>query len=144
MKNIHLDYQNSQELFNPNPYGFTHSIAVESPMKICYISGQSGGVGIKHTLFPDFRTQVQEALNNLNTVLKANNMTFNDVVKITLLIVDHNHEKLEIWTEEAKKKWPDSALPTSTLIPVNQLALANMMFEIDAIAIKKEDHENTL
>jgi len=144
MKNKKLVYHNPPELFDPRPYGFNHSIAVSSPFQICYISGQSGGVGTTHTLAADFKTQVQDALTNLETVLKANDMTFADVVKITLLIVDHNPDKLDIWTQEAKKSWQDSNLPTSTLIPVAQLALPGMLFEIDAVAIKKESHENTI
>lgn len=130
-------FQNPSELFDPRPYGFNHSITIDSPLKICYVSGQSGGTGKDHILSSDFRTQVVDALNNLKIVLKQNSMQYTDVVKITLLIVDHNQEKLEIWTEEAKKVWQSSNLPTSTLIPVNQLALPSMMFEIDAVAIQK-------
>jgi len=132
-----LQYKNPPELFDPRPYGFNHSIAVDTPYKVCYISGQSGGVGTSHTLAPDFKTQVQDALTNLETVLKANNMSFDNVVKITLLIVDHDQDKLDIWTAEAKKKWKNASFPTSTLIPVSKLALPNMLFEIDAIAIQK-------
>lgn len=127
---------NPAELFNPGPYGFSHSISVDSPSRICFISGQSGGVGENHVLADDFKTQVQDALKNLHIVLQSHSMTFENIVKITLLIVDHNQEKLEIWAEEAKKVWTSSWLPTSTLIPVNQLALPRMLFEIDAIAVK--------
>jgi enamine deaminase RidA (YjgF/YER057c/UK114 family) len=127
---------NPAALFNPEPYGFSHSISVQSPFQTCFISGQSGGVGENHVLADDFKTQVQDALKNLKIVLQSHSMTFENVVKITLLIVDHNHEKLEIWAEEAKKVWNPSFLPTSTLFPVSQLALPGMLFEIDAIAVK--------
>lgn len=132
-----LQYKNPPALFDPTPFGFNHSVAVESPLKMCFISGQSGGVGTNHELSNDFRQQVIAALNNLKIVLNQNSMTLNDVVKITLLIADHNPERLAIWSEEAKKVWKSSNLPTSTLIPVSQLALPNMMFEIDAVAIQK-------
>lgn len=134
--NKQLKLINPAELFNPSPYGFSHSISVQSPSTICFISGQSGGVGESHALADDFKTQVQDALNNLEIVLQNHSMTFDNIVKITLLIVDHNQDKLEIWAEEAKKAWKNSYLPTSTLIPVNQLALPGMLFEIDAIAVK--------
>ncbi|GEJ44137.1 RidA family protein [Chryseobacterium sp. ON_d1] len=127
---------NPSELFDPSPYGFSHSISVESPFRMCFISGQSGGQGIAHALADDFRSQVQQALKNVKTVLQSHSMRFEDIVKITLLIVDHNEEKLEIWTEEANKVWKQSFLPTSTLIPVTKLALPGMLFEIDAIAVK--------
>ncbi|PTT34936.1 hypothetical protein DBR28_12955 [Chryseobacterium sp. HMWF028] len=127
---------NPSALFNPTPYGFSHSISVESPFRMCFISGQSGGVGENHILADDFKTQVQNALKNMEIVLQSHAMMFENIVKITLLIVNHNQEKLEIWAEEAKKVWKDSFLPTSTLIPVSQLALPGMLFEIDAIAVK--------
>lgn len=127
---------NPAELFNPETYGFSHSISVQSPFQMCFISGQSGGVGDNHVLADDFKTQVQDALKNLKIVLQSHSMTFENVVKITLLIVDYNHEKLKIWVEEAKKVWTPTFLPTSTLIPVGQLALPGMLFEIDAIAVK--------
>ncbi|MFZ4928972.1 RidA family protein [Chryseobacterium sp. Mn2064] len=127
---------NPKELFNPAPFGFSHSISVQSPFQMCFISGQSGGVGENHHLADDFATQVQNALENMRIVLQSHAMTFDDVVKITLLIVDHTPEKLEIWASEAKKVWNSKSLPTSTLIPVSQLALPGMLFEIDAIAVK--------
>lgn len=127
---------NPSALFNPRPYGFSHSISVESPFRMCFISGQSGGIGENHILADDFKTQVQNALKNMKIILQSHAMTFDHIVKITLLIVDHNQEKLDIWAEEAKKIWKDSFLPTSTLIPVSQLALPGMLFEIDAIAVK--------
>ncbi|MGI9579826.1 RidA family protein [Chryseobacterium sp. RRHN12] len=130
---------NPAELFNPAPYGFSHSISVKSPSRMCFISGQSGGVGENHVLADDFKTQVQDALKNLQIVLQSHSMTFDDIVKITLLIVGHNQEKLEIWAEEAGKVWKSTLLPTSTLIPVSQLALPGMLFEIDAIAVEQLD-----
>ncbi len=114
----------------------SHSIAVESPFQMCFISGQSGGLGEHHLLATDFQTQVQHALENVKIILQNHSMTFDHIVKITLLIVDHNQEKLRIWAEEASKVWSSASLPTSTLIPVSQLALPDMLFEIDAIAVK--------
>lgn len=127
---------NPTALFNPSPYGFSHSISVENPSKICFISGQSGGIGENHVLADDFKTQVQDALKNMEIVLQSHSMTFENIIKITLLIVGHNQEKLEIWAEEAKNIWKESFFPTSTLIPVSQLALPGMLFEIDAVAVK--------
>ena len=127
---------NPADIFDPTPCGFVHSIQVINPTSICFVSGQSGNLGLDHELSPDFRTQVQAALQNLRLQLEMQSMDLSDVVKITLLIVDHNLDKLAIWSEEATKVWEATALPTSTLIPVQQLALPGMLFEIDAIAQK--------
>ncbi|WP_166334999.1 RidA family protein [Sphingobacterium chungjuense] len=127
---------NPTDLFDPTPYGFAHSIKVTNPTSICFVSGQSGGIGLNHELSTDFRTQVRAALQNLKLQLELQSFNMHDVVKITLLIVDHNEDKLAMWSEEARANWEKTALPTSTLIPVQQLALSGMLFEIDAIAQK--------
>jgi enamine deaminase RidA (YjgF/YER057c/UK114 family) len=101
-----------------------------------FISGQSGGSGLEHRLSDDFRMQVKAALQNLNTVLKASDLTTDDVLKITILIVDHDQDKLKIWTEEMQKVWTKNQFPASTLIPVPKLALDGMLIEVDAIAFK--------
>ncbi len=136
MKNTNTQTINPSSIFDPTPFGFSHSIKVENPSILCFVSGQSGGVGLDHTLSTDFRAQVRAALANLQMQLSAQSFGMQHVVKITLLIVNHSPEKLAIWNEEACRVWERNALPTSTLIPVQQLALPGMLFEIDAIAQK--------
>ena len=57
-----------------------------------------------------------------------------DVVKITLLIKDHDQEKLSYLVEKRREVFGENP-PASTLIPVTALALEAMEFEVDAIAI---------
>ncbi|MCX8523903.1 hypothetical protein OF897_08190 [Chryseobacterium formosus] len=52
------------------------------------------------------------------------------------MIVDHNQEKLKIWTEEMHKVWKNNQFPASTLIPVPELALDGMLIEVNAVAFK--------
>lgn len=129
-----LIHKNPESLFDPTPYAFTHSTRTTSQGDFIFISGQSGGQDLNHTLSDDFRTQVHYALLNLKTVLDDNNLKPKDVVKITVLIVDHNESKLKIWTEEMKEIWRGQKYPASTLIPVPGLAIDNMLIEVDAIA----------
>ncbi|MBO6184805.1 MAG: RidA family protein [Chryseobacterium sp.] len=131
-----IEYKNPQGLFDPTPYAFSHSTTTSGKGNYVFISGQSGGEGLEHKLSKDFRTQVKAALQNLNTVLKASDLTIDDVLKITILIVDHNEEKLKIWTEEMQKIWKNNKFPASTLIPVPKLALKGMLIEVDAVAFK--------
>lgn len=132
--NIH--YGNPKELFDPTPFAFSHFTTASGNGNYVFISGQSGGEGLEHSLSKDFRTQVKAALQNLETVLKASDLTHNDVLKITILIVDHDQEKLNIWSEEMRKVWKNNKFPASTLIPVPRLALDGMLIEVDAIAFK--------
>lgn len=132
--NIH--YGNPKELFDPTPFAFSHSTTVSGNGNYVFVSGQSGGEGLDHRLSKDFRMQVKAALQNLDTVLKASDLTYDDVLKITILIVDHDQEKLNIWSEEMRKMWKNTKFPASTLIPVPRLALDGMLIEVEAIAFK--------
>ncbi|KQT29601.1 hypothetical protein ASG22_19780 [Chryseobacterium sp. Leaf405] len=132
-----VQYKNPKGLFDPTLYAFSHSTTASGKGSYVFISGQSGGEGLDHQLSTDFRMQVKAALQNLNTVLKASGLTTDDVLKITILIVDHDQEKLKIWIEEMKKVWVKDQFPASTLIPVPKLALDGMLIEVDAVAFKK-------
>ncbi|WP_433780555.1 RidA family protein [Flavobacterium anhuiense] len=129
-------FKNPDLLFDPTPYGFSHASSVKTPGEFVYISGQSGGLGKNHSLSPDFRIQVKIALENLKVILSSYNLKPENVMKITILIVDHSPEKLKIWEEEISKVWNGKPFPASTLIPVPKLALDGMLIEVDAIAFK--------
>ncbi|PMJ96937.1 RidA family protein [Vibrio sp. 10N.261.55.A7] len=129
-------FHNPEGIFNPTPFGFCHTVKAPASGELVYISGQSGGKGMEHTLHDDFRHQVRVLLSNLNIALSAHELGFNDVLKITILIVNHDSEKLHIWSEEMLKCWSADTLPASTLIPVPKLALDGMQIEVDAIAFK--------
>jgi len=131
-----IQYKNPKVLFDPTPFAFAHSATASGNGSYVFISGQSGGEGLEHRLSDDFRGQVKTALQNLNTVLKASGLTTDNVLKITILIVDHDQDKLKIWTEEMHKIWKNNKFPASTLIPVPKLALDGMLMEVDAIAFK--------
>lgn len=129
-------YKNPKTIFDPTPFGFSHATAAQSEGNYVFISGQSGGEDLKHSLSKDFRTQVKFALQNLETVLASYGLKADDVLKITILIVDHDQEKLKIWTEEVHAVWKNDRLPASTLIPVPKLALDGMLIEVDAVAFQ--------
>jgi enamine deaminase RidA (YjgF/YER057c/UK114 family) len=131
-------FKNPQSLFDPTPYGFSHSSSVSTPGELVYISGQSGGLGKDHILRNSFREQTQVALQNIVTVLESYNLKPENVMKITILIVDHSAEKLKIWNEEITKVWKNKPFPASTLIPIPKLALDGMLIEVDAVAFKAE------
>ncbi|MFD1603067.1 RidA family protein [Flavobacterium artemisiae] len=129
-------FKNPDSLFNPTPYGSSHASSVKTSGELVYISGQSGGLGKDHILSTSFREQVQVAIKNLTTILNSYQLKPENVMKITILIVDHSSEKLKIWEEEISKTWKNKPFPTSTLIPVPRLALDNMLIEVDAVAFK--------
>jgi len=133
-----ITHKNPKSLFDPTPFAFSHATTNEVEGNYIFISGQSGGEGLEHNLSEDFRTQVKISLKNLKSVLADYQLGVNDILKITVLIVDHDQEKLKIWTEEMHKVWEHNQFPASTLIPVPRLALDGMLIEVDAVAFIKK------
>ena len=119
---------------DPSDYGFTQAVIVPSGSTLVYIAGQGGAD--QNGNYGSFVEQMELAFNSLNTVLKAVGATPKDVVKITILSVEHNEEKLGLISAKRRSFWGEHK-PASTLIPVPRLASDGMLFEIDAVAVIK-------
>ena len=124
---------NPAGLYDPSPNGYSHVAELQPQARLLYIAGQ-GGEDQQGNLSPVFAEQARQALANLAIALQSKGATFDHVFKLTLLIVDHNQEKLRTWVEEIDRVWGDSMKPVCNLIPVPRLALDQMQIEIDAIA----------
>ena len=80
---------------------------------------------------PDFEAQMRLAFENLNAVLAAAGCSFDDVLDVTLFIVDPEPRMDAIW-----KVLPDywGAAPHPTLTAVGVTWLYGFQFEIKVIA----------
>lgn len=125
-------------LINPrglyDPTGYSHVAAVQPGNRLVFVSGQ-GGENESGELPPDFGLQVRQALENLKTALAAAGSEAGDIAKLTVLVVDHSAEKLRILNAELDRVLGTGPKPACTLIPVPRLALDDMLFEIDAVAV---------
>ena len=132
-----MEFLNPLTLNNPSGYGYSQLAIVPSGRKLVFVAGQGAGKVDGVSYAEDFSTQVDQAFENLRTALSAIGAEPKDVVKITVLSVDHDDEKLQIISAARRNFWPDGK-PASTLIPVPRLASAGMLFEIDAVALVPE------
>jgi enamine deaminase RidA (YjgF/YER057c/UK114 family) len=130
-----LSFINPPGLYDPRPNGYSHVVVAEAPARLIYIAGQ-GGENADGVLSEDFETQVKQALDNLQTALKAAGAGLANVAKLTVLIVDHSEERLRIFGGALSAMWGDNHAPACTLIPVPRLALNGMLFEIEATALR--------
>ena len=126
---------NPPGLYDPTPNGYSHVVSVASAARMIFIAGQ-GGEDAAGTLAEGFAAQVKQAFANLVTSLAAADSTISDVVKLTLLVVDHDEEKHRIVTAAIDEHWGRSSRPACTLVPVPRLALAGMLFEVEAVAAR--------
>jgi enamine deaminase RidA (YjgF/YER057c/UK114 family) len=125
--------RNPPGLYNPAPNGYSHLGVVEPGARLIFVAGQ-GGETQDGALAADFAAQVEQALANLETALADAGATLADVVKLTVLIVDHDHDRLAIFGQRLVRALRGAPAPTCTLIPVPRLALDGMLFEIEATA----------
>lgn len=127
-------FLNPPGLYDPAANGYSHVAIIETPARFIYIAGQ-GGENEDGSLSSDFAIQVQQGLDNLQLALTAAKADLGDVVKLTVLIVDHSEQRLHIFSSALQERLAGKAGPACTLIPVPRLALDGMLFEIEATAV---------
>ncbi len=135
------EFKNPLSLFDPSPYGFSHMVTVPEGYKLIFVAGQGGEENTEGKLSPDFRRQLAFSLKNIEEALATEDLTMNNIVKLTTLVVDHDEEKLNTIVEEFNKVWPEKNFPINTLIPVPKLAIAGMLIEIEALVVKRPENE---
>lgn len=122
---------NPSHLPDTTQYGYSQANVVSANARVIYVAGQ---IGVSENGPNDFESQVDRSFDSLIAVIEAAGGKVEDVVKITLLIKNHDDQKLQYLVKKRKAVFGDSP-PTSTLIPVPGLALESLEFEIDAIVV---------
>ena len=128
-----LELFNPAGLYDPSANGYSHVAVVRLPARVIHIAGQGGEDADGH-LSPGFEEQVEQALDNLQVALRSAQASLADVARLRILVVDHDEDRLGIIARQVRRRWPNRAAPTCTLIPVPRLALDGMLFEIEAEA----------
>ncbi|MFI8390604.1 RidA family protein [Streptomyces sp. NPDC085540] len=124
---------NPAGLHTPTGYGYSHIVSALGEQ--VFIAGQYGCDEHGHVVSGDFAEQVEQAFANLRTALAAVGLGPSDVVRIGTYIVGHDQQKLEVLLGQLHATW-GTELPAQTLIGVAALALPDMLFEIDAVAVR--------
>nr|WP_322720418.1 RidA family protein [Nostoc sp. ChiQUE02]MDZ8233481.1 RidA family protein [Nostoc sp. ChiQUE02] len=132
--NKELKLVNPPTLYNAPQNGYSHIAVTPSRARTVYISGQFGSDLQGNLVSNEFEKQLIQAFKNLRYALAAVGAQPQDVAKTTILIVDHNQNKLIPLGREIINLWGNQP-PANTLIPVPRLALDGMLFEIDAYAV---------
>jgi enamine deaminase RidA (YjgF/YER057c/UK114 family) len=114
-----------QALYERNRY----SPAVRSN-GFLFVSGQVGSRE-DGSPEPELEAQVRRAFENLDAVLAAADCTFDDVVDVTVFIVDAEKQFERIWTV-AQQFWGEAPYPNVTAVGVTWLY--GFQFEIKVVA----------
>jgi enamine deaminase RidA (YjgF/YER057c/UK114 family) len=122
---------NPAHLHDPTPNGYSTAVIAPSSGRLVFVSGQ-GGQDSTGGLSPDFGEQVAQAYANLGAVLDALGAKPEQVLKLTVFVVDHDMAKLGVLTENVTRMF-GATLPAQTLVPVPKLAIDPMLFEVEAV-----------
>ncbi|MBK5534785.1 RidA family protein [Pseudomonas sp. TH08] len=102
-----------------------------------FVSGQVGSTE-DGSPEPDLPTQVRRAFSNLNAILDEAGCSFDDVVDVTVFIVDPQSKFETIWNIVLTEFWGDAPHPTATAVGVTWLYGFDV--EIKVIARCPETH----
>lgn len=97
---------------------------------LLFVSGQVGSCE-DGSPEPDLRAQVRLAFTNLNAILNAAGCTFDDVIDVTVFMVDPQSTFEKAW-EVVPEFWGEAPHPTITAVGVTWLY--GFDFEIKVIA----------
>jgi enamine deaminase RidA (YjgF/YER057c/UK114 family) len=128
----------SLEKINPatltEPVGYSH-VVVASGTKRVYIAGQTGVGPDGAVVGGDLASQTAQALRNVGTALEAAGATWDDVAKMTILVVGYEPSMAEALFGGVGEVFGD-AMPNAatTLHGVQSLFEPEFLVEIEAIA----------
>lgn len=122
---------NPPALYDSSPNAYSQLAIAPAGSRLVFVSGQ-GGDNPDGSFAPDFQVQATSAFRNLGLAIEAAGARPGDVAKITVLIVDHDMERLRIM-QVAQRVLFGAHHPAATLIPVPCLALPEMLIEVEAI-----------
>lgn len=126
---------NPAQLHDPTPFGYSHTAAIPAGAELVLVSGQYGSDESGAVVSSGFADQVQQAFDNLSTALAAHQLDLSHVAQLRTYVVGPDFEKLGIIGQVVGKGCGE-ALPTQTVIGVASLAMPDILFEVEALAVK--------
>jgi enamine deaminase RidA (YjgF/YER057c/UK114 family) len=116
------------------PGGYTHVVTARG--KMIFIAGQVAYDADAQLVGEgDLKAQAQQVFENLRIALAAAGATFEDVVKLTVYIVNYTPSDRAVLVEVRDRYVSREHPPASTLLGVQSLARPEFLIEIDAIAV---------
>lgn len=124
----------SSKIYTPPRRGaFSAAVEVTVPGRTIYVSGltsrnERGEIVGKE----DIKAQTETVLENLKTVLESAGATLDDIVKLTVFVVD-----IEQFDEihEVRRRYFSEPYPASTMVEVSRLVDPELLIEIEAVAV---------
>ncbi|HEX6999111.1 MAG TPA: RidA family protein [Gammaproteobacteria bacterium] len=129
-----------QRTINPwkwqDQYGFSQAIEVSNASRVLYCAGQASADEEGRPMYPgDIRKQIEQAFDNLETVLKAAGYSLANVVRLNYYTTDVE-AFLSAGDVIGARLGAAGCAPPGTLLGVAKLAFPGLMIEMEATAVK--------
>ena len=121
----------------PTGRGFS-DVVIASGQRHIFISGQVAFDGTGVVGKGDIAAQTEQVMKNITLWLKASGASVDDLVKITIFVVDYTPEKRDLIQSVRDRHISADSGPASTLIGVSRLVSDEFLIEIEAQAITSE------
>ena len=109
---------------------YSHAVEIPEGSRVTFIAGQVG-IDKDGNVPADFRSQAENAWNNLMRILEHNGMRMKDVVKINHFLT--SADDLPAYNE-VRSKFLGEERPSSTLLIVAALARPDLLVEVEMVA----------
>ena len=127
------------EIFNPpelgEPRGWNNGMLAPAGGRLLFIAGQTARDGSGADLPESFVDQFEAALENLLAVVRHAGGEPEHVGRLTMYVVDMS--ELDA-LREVREEYLGDARPANTLVQVVRLARADLLLEVEAIAVVAE------
>jgi 2-iminobutanoate/2-iminopropanoate deaminase len=119
-----------------DPLAFSQAVEVTSVGKVLYCAGQTAVDAEGRPLFAgDMRRQIEQAFDNLNTVLAKAGFALNQVVRLNYYTTNMAVFNAE-YDVVVKRLAAACVQPAGTLLGVATLAFPELLIEIEATAVQ--------
>jgi enamine deaminase RidA (YjgF/YER057c/UK114 family) len=126
---------NPDGLHDPIPFGYSHTAAIPAGAELVLVAGQYGSGPDGMVVSADFAAQVEQAFRNLSVALAAHELDLSHVVQLrTYVVGGPDFEQLGA-IGQAVGACGDTP-PTQTVIGVAGLAMPEILFEVEAVAVR--------
>ena len=117
---------------DPDPYAQFYISQAMRVGELIFVSGQASLDLEGNVVVGDFEAQARRSIENLSLVLRAGGSGLDKLVKVTIYVTDIS--KFDI-VMQLRQEFFSKPYPADTICEVKSLALPELLFEIEAVAI---------
>lgn len=126
---------NPAELHDSTTFGYSHTVGIPAGSDLVLVAGQYASGPHGEVISDVFAEQVQQTFRNVEIALAAHGLDLGHVIQLRTYVVGLDFDKLGAIGQAVGRIW-GGLPPTHTVIGVAGLALPDIAFEVEAVAVR--------